>query len=130
MMKTSTVKISGALTGQDSELTLSAPSGDSAHCLNPSPWPRGPFLRFRNLRPCVVAVPWAECVRAWHLAGGGRGGDGSSGDGRGGVHDMGECMAVAMRGGARSRALMAPRCVAVVCGCLGLDVLACHNVCG
>ena len=35
-----------------------------------------------------------------------------------------------MRGGARLRALIAPQWVAVLCRHLGLEVLACHCVCG
>jgi hypothetical protein len=103
-------KLSGALTAQDSELTLSAPSGDSAHSPNPSTWPRDAFLRFRNLRRCVVAVPWAECVRARRLAGEGRDGDGGNGGGSGGEGDMGECMTGVMRGRAGRRGVTRGQC--------------------
>ena len=104
-MRKSTIKKIGALAAHDSELALSAPSGNGAHRPNPSTWPREAFLRLRNLRWCVVAVPRAEWVGAWFLAGGGRGGggghgDGSGGhgDGSGGRGDMGGRMSGAMRG--------------------------------
>jgi hypothetical protein len=96
-MRRSTIKRIGALAAHDSELALSAPSGNGAHRPNPSTWPREAFLRLRNLRRRVVAVPRAEWVGAWFLAGGGRGGGGDR-DGSGGGGDMGGRMARAMQG--------------------------------
>jgi len=97
-MRKSTIKKIGALAAHDSELALSASSGNSAHCPNPSTWPHEAFLHLRNLQRCVVAILWAEWVGMWFLAGSSRSGSGSHGNGSGGGGDMGGHMARVMRG--------------------------------
>jgi hypothetical protein len=96
MIKSTIKKSKWGVTAQDSELTLSGPRGDSAHHPNPYTWPHAALLRSPGLRRCIVSVPRVECACAWHLAGGGHGGNG---DGGGGEGDMGGKMS---GGGARA----------------------------
>ena len=79
---------SATFDAHDSDLTLSAPSTNGAHHMNPSPWPREAFLRFQNLGWCIVAIPRAEWVHMWYLAASSHSGDVGSRDGSGGGGNM------------------------------------------